>query len=355
MVNQYMKLILSSRISKKNNKGFTLVELLVTTLISAVILGASLSLIVDQRKQFITDQNRTQVSQNLRTGMDLIGADVKRAGEGLEKDSKQPVIVLIDESHPNNDSDADELILQRKLIPEKLAVCEDVAAGASSITVSIASGSGFCRFSSNETPTADEFTDQLNIFRDYRCQEDGTAGCAGSPPDNCDDDDDECTWAYIYNPNTNSGEFFWYVFEDVDSTDPELNRIYLGGSSSLASNYPAADNPEIYLLEEQEYRLKGDVLELVVNRQESESLRLINQVQDFQVTLQASGASNSSFNPNGFNSGGVQPPEWEKIEHVEVILVTENPAQSDLITLSEDRRTLTSKFFPRINTNFKPN
>jgi len=349
-----MKLILSSHISEKNNnKGFTLVELLVTTLISAIILGASLSLIVDQRKQFVTDQTRTQVSQNLRTGMDLIGADVKRAGEGLEKDKKQPVIVLIDENDTNNYSDADELILQRKIIPEKLAVCEEVAIGASSITVSIASGSGLCNFSDGD---ADGFTDQLRSFREHRCEEDGTAGCIATTPDDCEEDDDECTWAYIYNTDKNYGEFFQYAFEDIDSTDPKLNRIYLGGSSSLDLNYPVADNPEIYLLEEQKYRLIDGVLELVVNQQDDEPLRLINQVQNFEVTIQASVPYGSpSFNPDRFNPIGVTPP-WKNIEHIEVILVAENPAQSDLITISEDedRRTLTSKFFPRINSNFDP-
>ncbi len=341
MVNQFMKLRLSTRSS---NKGFTLVELLVTTLISSIILGASLSLIVDQRKQFVTDQNRTQASQNLRTGMDLVGTDVKLAGERLEEDFEQPAVVLIDESHSNNTSDADELVVQRKLIPEKLGVCADVAAGASSITVSIASGSDLCTFSSNETPTADEYTDLLNIFRDYRCEEDGTAGCARTTAPGAGNCDDECTWAYIYNPNTNSGEFFQYAFEDVDSTDPELNRIYLGGSSTLASNYPAADNPEIYLLEEREYRLNGEVLELVINRQNSEPLRLINEVQDFEVTVQASGASNSSFNPDGVPTTALN---WRDIEHIEVELKTNNPATSDLIELSEDKRTLSSKFFPR--------
>lgn len=143
MVNQFMKLRLSTRSS---NSGFTLVELLVTTLISTIILGASLSLIVDQRKQFLTDQNRTQTSQNLRAGMDLIGTDIKLTGERLEEDFEQPGVMLIDASHANNTSDSDELILQRKLIPEKLGVCADVAAGATSIAVSTASGSGLCIF-----------------------------------------------------------------------------------------------------------------------------------------------------------------------------------------------------------------
>lgn len=341
MVNQFMKLRLSTRSS---NSGFTLVELIVTTLISSIILGASLSLIVGQRRQFVTDQNRTQASQNLRAGMDLIGTDIKLTGERLEEDFEQPTVMLIDESHGNNNSDSDELVLQRKLIPEKLGVCADVAAGATSITVSTASGSGLCIFSSNETPTADGLTDLLNIFQDYRCEEDGTAGCdrtialSGS---NCDG---ECTWAYIYNPSTNSGEFFQYAFEEVDSTDPEVNRIFLGGSSTLASAYPAAQNPEIYLLEEREYRLNGDVLELVINRQESDALRLINEVQSFEATIQAAGSSNSSFNPNGVPSTALN---WQTIDHIEVELKTNNPAQSDLIALSEDKRTLTSRFFPR--------
>ncbi|KAI9135010.1 prepilin-type N-terminal cleavage/methylation domain-containing protein [Acaryochloris sp. CCMEE 5410] len=341
MVNQFMKLRLSTRSS---NSGFTLVELLVTTLISTIILGASLSLIVDQRKQFLTDQNRTQTSQNLRAGMDLIGTDIKLTGERLEEDFEQPGVMLIDASHANNTSDSDELILQRKLIPEKLGVCADVAAGATSIAVSTASGSGLCIFSSNETPTADGLTDLLNIFRDYRCEEDGAAGCARTTALTGSNCDGECTWAYIYNPSTNSGEFFQYAFEEADSTDPELNRIYLGGTATLASAYPAADNPEIYLLEEREYRLNGDVLELVVNRQDSDALRLINEVQNFEVTIQASGVSNSSFNPNSVPSTALN---WQNIEHIEVELKTNNPSQSDLITLAEDKRTLTSRFFPR--------
>lgn len=90
--------------------------------------------------------------------------------------------------------------------------------------------------------------------------------------------------------------------------------------------------------------MNGDVLELVVNRQDSDALRLINEVQNFEVTIQASGVSNSSFNPNSVPSTALN---WQNIEHIEVELKTNNPSQSDLITLAEDKRTLTSRFFPR--------
>lgn len=53
-------------------------------------------LIVDQRKLFVEDQNRSQINQNLRAAIDLVGTDVKQTGERLVGNTQFPVVRVVD-------------------------------------------------------------------------------------------------------------------------------------------------------------------------------------------------------------------------------------------------------------------
>jgi prepilin-type N-terminal cleavage/methylation domain-containing protein len=66
--------------SKKNNKGFTLVELLVAVAISACVLTAICSLYVSSDKVYTAQNQVAQAQQDARAGLDILGREIRMAG-----------------------------------------------------------------------------------------------------------------------------------------------------------------------------------------------------------------------------------------------------------------------------------
>ncbi|MFQ5965153.1 MAG: PilW family protein [Candidatus Scalinduaceae bacterium] len=65
---------------KNNERGFTIMELIVSVAIGMVILVVSLSMFYVQRKTFIAQEQLSEVQQNVRAAMDIIKREVKMAG-----------------------------------------------------------------------------------------------------------------------------------------------------------------------------------------------------------------------------------------------------------------------------------
>lgn len=62
-------------------KGFTLLELLLATVIGVAMIGVALSLVISNRRVYELDQVRTQLNQNLRSAMDVVGIDIRQTGD----------------------------------------------------------------------------------------------------------------------------------------------------------------------------------------------------------------------------------------------------------------------------------
>lgn len=334
--------------SPNSNKGFTLVELLVTTFIASGVLIASLGLITDARKQFVSDQVRSQSNQTLRVGMDMVGTDIKNTGDFLQSDINLPVVTVVDGAS----GAPDQLILQRKLLSDTLTVCEDVNTGSkTTITVAVRPGNSDCPIYSDGN--SDNLTDALSLAMRERCEQDGTAGCSRTTPPATGTCDDECVSAYIYDPVDQEGEFFLYSFEEPDSTtSPTLNRIYVGGPATFINDYEVANKPIIYLMEKRVYSLNANnVLQLSVNDQAA--LPLVNEVADFQiqakVTTNASAqdAFNSTVSVNDASTY-LRSTDWQTLEYLEVDVTSIDPSESELTAIrNTDQLQLTSRFYPR--------
>ena len=63
--------------------GVTLVELLITVVIGVVILGLTFSIVMANRQLMTRDQVNTELGQNLRIGADILGDDLRVAGQGF--------------------------------------------------------------------------------------------------------------------------------------------------------------------------------------------------------------------------------------------------------------------------------
>jgi type II secretory pathway pseudopilin PulG len=304
--------------------GFTLLELVVASAVALTILSIALGVMSDQRRWVLGDRARATANDGLRLASDLIGQDIKQAGERLDADIFQPGVSII----PGTSALVrDTLVLQRQLLTEKLPVCQSISQGSSaaSVDISVVNGSAInnCKYSYS-TPTGGEIvgsppatllpTDNLRSLRTYRCTLDGPATATVDPcartsnTANCQqmgsgNTDKECAWAYIYDPKINKGEFFLYSYENQGACSsttafpaPARNcqKIWRADGLAWQNNYvydptgAAGNQPQIYIFEERRYSLAPDAsspgtffLQLSVNRQTP--INIANQVSDFQV------------------------------------------------------------------------
>ena len=64
----------------QNNKGFTLVEILVALALSAVVLGAIYSVYVAQQKVYVVQEEVAKMQQNLRAALLMMSGELRMAG-----------------------------------------------------------------------------------------------------------------------------------------------------------------------------------------------------------------------------------------------------------------------------------
>lgn len=339
------------------NQGFTLVELLVTTFIASTVLALSLQLITDQRKQFLTDQLRSQNSQTLRIGMNLIGDGIRSAGDNLQNDAELPVISVIDKDDPANDTVHDKLIVQRQLIKDTLRLCADLNNGETKLTVFKPNDSS-CTLGSSTAPSG--FDVSVDVFRTFRSQVDGNDTFDTTSVPSVGNCNEESVWAYIHDPVNKRGEFFKYAFETSDANGNYLHRC---DDDQWKYEYEHRSdfkkNPKIYLLEEQEFRLNGEVLELIENRQDSTNdiLRITNNIQDLELEVTTESGSSNSFNPDVMTRDIPWSTVRKDFEYVSVRLQAKDVAESDLLTRKnssgeEQEIDILTKFFPRNASSF---
>ncbi len=343
----------------RSQQGLTLLELLVTAVISSIILGVSLGLIVTQRRQYINQQATTDVDQTIQSSMDLIGADVRQTGEKVGLGLGLPIIRIINGSGTAPDT----LVLQRKLLTQDLTVCAQVGPSSTSIRVvdkdKAASQVG-CRFT--DGPPAKGLPDNVEEWKAYRCQLSATKTACALPPGDCKQTtpaslNDECSWAYIHSPITGKGEFFLYSGEaQVGAAVDETYRLNTSPSTPIGSTtgwtYP--EGSKLYILEERRYALgapdaRGDrILELsLVDRDTNTTfnnapLQIVNRLRDFQVKgIDATGAEIDAFNVN--NPPTFPYGDWTALKAIKISFSAENigPDAKPVI------QTLTSQFFPR--------
>ncbi len=283
-----------------SNSGFTVAELLVTAFLGLLVMSIALSSSITQRRLLRKDTVRTRINQNLRGSLDLLGTDARVAGENLS--SSFPAIEVI----AGTGSAPDEIRLRRNLQAEVLPLCTQVNASSTvtQLYFAVPGNTPGCAYSGQ--------TQSFNAWQAFRL-----------------DDDDDRVDAFLYDSATKAGEFFQYVGEVDGTTSYALqtaihtwSRQYSVGSSA------------IYLLEEWHYRLVGDELELIINHDTANPLKVSFGVSDFQILVQMQdGSTKSSF---------TTADSWTQIGTLNVTLQSiESFANRDM------QRTFSARFFPR--------
>ncbi|ANM30735.1 hypothetical protein ABI59_15830 [Acidobacteria bacterium Mor1] len=289
-----------------SSSGFSLVELLVAMVILLLIMAAGLTISMSSRTTLRSDQNRTTLNQNLRSGMDLVGIDIRQAGERLPADV--PALEIRDGAS----GAADTLVVRRNLADDVLPVCVDIASGSSTAEVTIALTTG--TIPAGCDPVADTNTDgwadNLGNWRAERIAAGGTMT------------------AYIYNPTTRLGEFF--EFDGEDAAAYHLDR---SSSGTWTNDYLASDSARVYVMEEREFSLSGGILEMDINGSGS-PFSLVDDVVDFQLR--------AIFQDGTIQTALAAADDWSNLEAIEVNL----SGRSTFMDRTMDR-ALSSRYFPR--------
>lgn len=86
--------------------GFTIVELLIYMVMFVVVLGAMYSLIISSTRSYSAQENRVEMTQDLRSGMDLMVREIRMAGcDPQDIDN----VGFVNDADDNYDTDADSI------------------------------------------------------------------------------------------------------------------------------------------------------------------------------------------------------------------------------------------------------
>ena len=285
---------------RNSDKGFTLFELLVASFIGLTIFALAAESVLSLRRVYSHDVVGTRLIQDLRGSLDMIGINVRQAGENFTV--YFPALEIV-----NGSSGApDELIMRRNLLDEVLNVCTDIAAGSTETTIYFATAG------TDAGCTRSDNLPNYNAWRDYRLAATG-----------------QQLTAFAYDPSLRSGEFFVYSGENDSGSELTITRTAgaWAGSYSLGSG-------ALYILEEWKFRLQGDVLQLIVNGDTTNTLNVAFGITDFQVRAHLEDGS--------VLDSLAASDDWTALSAIEVTLT----AQAAFAGQTETK-SLSARFFPR--------
>ncbi len=295
----------SSRRSARTS-GLTVLELLVAAAVSLLVMGAAFAVTMSSRGLMQADQSRTGANQNLRAALDIIGNDVRLAGERLSGQGAPdiPEVEVVGGT---------ELVLRRNVLEHVLPVCSlgSGTPSAGRVLVSLLSSDknvGYPQCDGDGPRDADRNStpDDLAAWKAYREEQRGGKARV-----------------YIHS-NARGGEYFTYTDEGQQGNQGH----YIARSGGAFTNtYTMQENANLYLLDERRYRVTNGVLELTLNDDQADPLKVVNDVQNFQVRAKMKDGTRLT----DFVSSAAT---WKTVASIEISFKVEG-------------RTLTSEYFPR--------
>jgi hypothetical protein len=277
----------------------SIVELLVSMALGLSVIAMGLSSTDAIRKVYSHDIARTRLQQDLRAALEVIGTNIRQAGEGFT--NTFPAIEVIDGSS----GAPDQLILRKEILAEEPSICVAIAIGGvrGNVFFSNATPTTGCSFGGN--------TANYNAWQAYRLAEGGTAK------------------AYAFNTSTRLGEFFTFGSESGSGSSYRL--VASGGTWQYS--YPVGSS-QLYILEQWAFSLVGDELTLIENGNTADPWEVAFGLTNLQVVIHmVDGTEKTSF--------GIAD-DWTQIESIEVTVAGEQSFRGVPMQAS-----LSSRFFPR--------
>ncbi len=268
--------------------GFSLIELLVGLSVMVMVTSIALGLATSSRRIYAADTARAAANDGVRATADLVTTDLRQAGERLPDDF--PAIEIIDGSG----GAPDELIVRRNLLDTVLRVCRDLTATSAKIYITELVASPAPVGCTPVDLDGDGWVDTHKVWRDWRRAHGGNVR------------------AFVFDPVTGAGDFFTYRRDS--KTNGFIRRSFV---PALSTNYPLANQPRVYMIEERRYRLQGDILQAVIDGDAADVQQLVPNVTDFG--LQARFRDGTTQTALGFAD------VWSDLEAIEVSVAMSVP------------------------------
>ena len=307
--------VLIRNLIKENHlkKGFTLIELIVGLLIMSIVIGLAINAFVGVNKDFSKDKKDIESSQNLSAILELIGNDIKQAGEGIN-DNNFPVIEFSFDSNnttastaanTNNPQQSSKIII-RKSVFAPLTLCQDITGDGTALsgTISVADNAvtnSNCKLTAAVPilfPPSGVTSSPFNTListREYRCQLDQlNSDYLSTTSDLCNtasSNGSELLRAAISDNNGHIRTFNYY--DDNFNVTSSPNQYYIktamttSDPTDIARNktvsYSASNNLPIYFIEERIYVLDNNGnLTLAINGGTPQTL--IKKISQFNIS-----------------------------------------------------------------------
>jgi prepilin-type N-terminal cleavage/methylation domain-containing protein len=255
-------------LTQNSTNGFTLIELIFGLLIMGLVGGFTLNALVEASNSFNQDRKSIQSAQNLTTVLELIGNDIKQAGERISGDDSFPTIEIQQESSATLPEDGSpvqrsSLIVRRAVVTRALTLCADIPVGTATglANLVVRDTALTTNPNCNQNPAPSAAASPLREGVNYRCE-------LGDPNYNYNPTQDSCN-PVPANPNNDAtlqnvlvavsrqdGNIcmFRYTGENL-AFSPTQSRLTVTPLSTCASGVAYDVSNPIYLLEERRYTL----------------------------------------------------------------------------------------------------
>ncbi|WP_189092534.1 PilW family protein [Deinococcus ruber] len=242
-------------------QAFTLVELLVTIALLTLVLGIVLSTTTSTLGLYRTDQARLTANRDSRSALDILGNDVRQAGERLTADF--PALTVSNDASGNS-----ILTLRRALLDGPLPLCAPIPnSGSIYVNANNPAAAVFSGTAISNLP--DACTTALQNLNAWN-----TAIAGGN------------VTAYVYDVKSGMGDFVTLTgTTTVAATKAQtLGTVTLPTRSYDPRKLNSGDagrDIRVYLIEERKYYVESGLLKLIVNN--GTAVAATPNVQSFQV------------------------------------------------------------------------
>ncbi|WP_309743179.1 prepilin-type N-terminal cleavage/methylation domain-containing protein [Chamaesiphon sp. OTE_20_metabat_361] len=246
------------------SRGFTLIELIVGLLIMSIVGGLAMNAFIAASKDFNEDKKDIESSQNLSAILEIIGNDIKQAGEQINRNSF-PTIEISSNTVSGSIITESSTVVIRRALTQALTLCATIPANTTPTELIVADNTQTAT-SPNCNPlplqldtSLPKLSSSLRDVRNYRCKLDNINGVyTSTTSDFCQtpksSPDLEKVRAAVFDSADNF-RVFNYTDDAVVTADTKFKIVI----DSLASQATAsAIGSPIYLIEERVYKLDND-------------------------------------------------------------------------------------------------
>jgi type II secretory pathway pseudopilin PulG len=284
----------SSKVPNSTN-GFTLIELIFGLLIMVLVGGFAMNALVDASNTFNKDKKNIDSSQNLSAILEIIGNDIKQAGEQIgSSDSKFPVVTI----EPGSGMPGSSKITVHRAFVSALTLCQAISSTSSNAMLVVAdnnqtASSANCSIgatvsTTNGTTTVTRPT-TLREARDYRCKLDNPNGdYSNTSSDFCNGSTTaESVLAAISDSSGNIRSFRYINDSYIAGGTASITITPLSNTTTISSPNTTASyaiGSPLYLIEKRVYTLDSNGNFQVQIDDQSTAQTLLKGIQQFKAS-----------------------------------------------------------------------